>query len=248
MSQWLPAKVISRKDWNSHLFSLVLECDRFPRYQAGQFIKLSALLNERRITRAYSLVSAPREQHLEVLVVKVDDGQFTPYLHSLAVGDTLDVSESARGDFTLEKIPEKNNLWLIATGTGVSPFLSMLTEGELWRRKGRVFLIYGVRYLDDLAYYERIRHWLAAYSRNFCFIPVVSREIPDYGIYGRLTALLGNQRLEKVCGAQINAQSDSVMLCGNPKMIEDATTILESVGLQKYRPSKGGSIHTERYW
>ena len=152
MSQWLPAKVISRKDWNSHLFSLVLECDRFPRYQAGQFIKLSALFDERRVTRAYSLVSAPREQHLEVLVVKVDDGQFTPYLHSLAVGDTLEVSDSARGDFTLEKIPEKNNLWLIATGTGVSPFLSMLTEGELWRRKGRVFLIYGVRYLDDLAY------------------------------------------------------------------------------------------------
>lgn len=248
MSQWLSAHIVDRHDWTSHLFTLKLLCEEFPLYQAGQFVKLACHCDGRRVARAYSLVSAPHQGHLEVLVVLVEEGRLTPKLHQLQVGDSIEVSIPAKGDFTLNHIPQHHNLWLMATGTGVSPFISMLESGEVWRRKGRTFLIYGVRYQSDLAYYEKIQQWLAMYSLNFCFIPVVSREIPDYGIYGRLTALLENQRLEKVCGQSLNALTDSVLLCGNPQMIEDVTGILEGLGLHKYKPKTGGNIFTERYW
>ena len=198
--------------------------------------------------RAYSLVSAPRDKHLEVLVVLVDGGRLSTRLHSLTIDDTLEVSHEARGNFTLERIPDDHNLWMMATGTGVGPFISILEQGELWRRQGKAFLLYGVRYQSDLAYYERIRHWLLRYPQKFCFVPVVSREIPDYGVYGRLTAMLDNQRVQKVCGHVMSADTDSIMLCGNPDMIRDITQLLEHSGHKKHRLTDGGNIHTERYW
>ncbi len=248
MAQWLKGKIVARTDWTSHLFSLKIQCNEFPAYTAGQFVKLAVTVDGRRIFRAYSLVSAPRDSHLEVLVVLVEGGRLSTYLHSLAVDDILEISGEAKGKFTLEVIPDEHNLWMMATGTGVGPFISMLEQGELWRRKGKAFLLYGVRYQNDLAYYQRIRHWLLSYPQKFCFVPVVSREIPDYGVYGRLTALLDNQRVQNVCGHQISADTDSVMLCGNPEMIQDTTALLEHSGHKRYRPREGGNIHTERYW
>ena len=249
MAQWLDATVTRRISWNDHLFSLRFECDGFPLFKAGQFTKFGiAQDDEKVLSRPYSLVNSPTEQALEIIAVPVEEGQLSPQLHKLEVGDAAKVMAPATGFLVLDEVPASEHLWLLATGTGVGPFLSILATPQVWESYEQVVLVYAARYRDDLAYQPLINTLRERYPNRFHFVPVVSREAGPEMLLGHIPPLLAQGVIQQGIGLDISAAQSQVMLCGNPAMIQDATTVLETLGLKKHLRRAPGQITMERYW
>ncbi|MCG7587094.1 FAD-binding oxidoreductase, partial [Photobacterium sp. OFAV2-7] len=151
MADWIPAKVITNRHWNSDLFSLVLHANIEP-FKAGQFTKFGLEIDGKMVQRAYSFVNPPSDNNLEIYATRVADGLLSPRLHALDSGDTVFISARANGYFTLNEVPDSEHLWLLATGTAIGPYLSILRESDVWRRFRKVVLIHAVRYAADLSY------------------------------------------------------------------------------------------------
>jgi ferredoxin--NADP+ reductase len=248
MAQWLDAKVVRRTDWNDHLFSLSFCCDGFPAFKAGQFTKIGVEHDGKVLSRPYSLVNGPDEDFLEIIAVPVEEGMLSPRLHELKIGDSLKVMAPATGFLVLDEVPDSQNLWLIATGTGVGPFLSILSTQQVWQKFAQVSLIYGMRHTSDLAYRPLIDSCLTNYPEQFNFVPVVSRENAEGALRGRIPELLSSQLIQQQSKQSLNAQDSQVMLCGNPDMIQDAMQVLMDMGLSKHLRRSPGQISMERYW
>jgi ferredoxin--NADP+ reductase len=248
MAQWLDAKVVSRTDWNDHLFSLRFSCADFPHFKAGQFTKVGVEHDNKILSRPYSLVSGPDENELEIIAVPVEEGLLSPKLHSLQIGDSLKIMSPATGFLVLDEVPKSRDLWLMATGTGVGPFLSILTTEQVWESYENVVLVYGARYQHDLAYLPLIEDCLKRYPGKFHFVPIVSRESNADGLHGRIPTLLKTVLIQQQVGLDIHAEHSQVMLCGNPAMIEDAIQALIELGLTKHLRRSPGQISLERYW
>ncbi|MGZ9897368.1 ferredoxin--NADP reductase [Shewanella gaetbuli] len=248
---WVKGEIIQRVDWNDKLFSLKIKAPIAP-YIAGQFIKLSQLKEDKRVARAYSIVNAPGDDFIEVLAVAVEDGQLSPQLQSLSIGDTIDVSPKASGFMTLDEIPQGElqgkHLWLLSTGTAVGPFISMLLTSEPWERFEKVVLVYGVRLAVDLAYINIIQQLQLQYPEQFCFVPIVTRESYDGALNCRIPQAIDSGLLQKQLQLDINPQDSQVMICGNPGMIADAQNTLEELGLTKNLRRAPGQITVEKYW
>jgi ferredoxin--NADP+ reductase len=248
MAQWLDAKVVSRTDWNDHLFSLRFSCENFPRFKAGQFTKVGVEQDDKILSRPYSLVSGPDEKELEIIAVPVEDGLLSPKLHTLQIGDCLKIMSPATGFLVLDEVPKSRDLWLMATGTGVGPFLSILATEQAWQSYQNIILVYGARYQHDLAYLPIIEDWLKRYPDRFHFVPIVSREKRADELQGRIPTLLKTGLIQQHIGLDICPEHSQVMLCGNPDMIEDATQTLIELGLAKHLRRSPGQISLERYW
>jgi len=248
---WIEGEVIERIDWNDKLFSLKIKADIEP-FIAGQFIKLSQIIDDKRIGRAYSIVNAPGSDFIEVLAVSVADGQLSPNLQQLNVGDVIDVSTKATGFLTLNEIPssssEGKQLWLMATGTAVGPFISMLDTLEPWSRFEKVILVYGVREAEDLAYLQKLELVKQQYPEQFKLVLSVTRENYPGSMNCRISTGLQSGEVEKYVGISISPEKSQVMLCGNPEMVNDASNILLERGLTKNLRRKPGQITLERYW
>lgn len=249
MASWLNAKVIERIDWNSHLFSLRFSCIEFTNFKAGQFTKVGIEMSDGKIlSRPYSLVNSPSENHLEIMAVPVAEGNLSPLLHALKPGDEVKVMSPATGFLTIDEVPPSEHLFMLATGTGVGPFLSILQCEEVWQKFKHIILVYGVRKLEDLAYLSTIKKIQEALPSQFTFVPVSSREKQSNGLYGRIPALIESKSLQQKCGFDISPETSQVMLCGNPDMIKDSIDILTTLGLKKHLRRSPGQISMERYW
>ena len=248
MAQWLDAKVVSRTDWNDHLFSLRFSCADFPQFKAGQFTKVGVEQDDKILSRPYSIVSGPDDSELEIIAVPVEDGMLSPKLHTLQIGDSLKIMSPATGFLVLDEVPKSRDLWLMATGTGVGPFLSILATEQVWQSYENVILVYGARYQHDLAYMPLIEGWLKQQPNKFHFVPIVSRESNGDGLTGRIPTLLNTGLIQQHVGLDIHPEHSQVMLCGNPAMIEDAVQTLVELGLSKHLRRSPGQISMERYW
>ncbi|WP_339719431.1 ferredoxin--NADP reductase [uncultured Paraglaciecola sp.] len=248
MAQWLDAKVVSRTDWNDHLFSLRFSCADFPLFKAGQFTKVGVEKDGKVLSRPYSLVSGPEDNELEIIAVPVAEGLLSPKLHTLAIGDALKIMSPATGFLVLDEVPKSRDLWLMATGTGVGPFLSILATKQAWESYENVILVYGARYQHDLAYLPLIESWMQQYPEKFHFVPIVSREESDGGLRGRIPNLLKTLTIQEQVGLDLHPEHSQVMLCGNPAMIEGAMQTLVEFGLSKHLRRSPGQISMERYW
>ena len=248
MAQWLDAQVTSRTDWNDHLFSLRFSCPGFPGFKAGQFAKIGLEIDGKVLSRPYSLVNGPDSDALEIIAVPVADGLLSPKLHELNPGDKLKVMAPPTGFLVLDEVPASRDLWLLATGTGVGPFLSILTTGQAWQSYQNIVLVYAVRWLQDFAYMDLIKTWQATYPGRFHFVPVVSRESSADCLQGHIPALLAKGEIQQKVGLAINSDDSQVMLCGNPAMIEDSVKQLSQFGLSKHLRRAAGQISMERYW
>lgn len=249
MAQWLDAKVVDRTDWNDHLFSLRFSCADFPPFKAGQFTKVGVEQQDGKIlSRPYSLVSGPDDKALEIIAVPVEEGLLSPKLHKLQIGDALKIMSPATGFLVLDEVPKSRDLWLMATGTGVGPFLSILTTEQAWASYEHVILVYGARYQHDLAYMALIAGWLKQYPDKFHFVPILSREASSGGLRGRIPGLLKTLTIQEQVGLDIHPDHSQVMLCGNPAMIEEAIQTLGELGLSKHLRRSPGQISLERYW
>ncbi|KFZ31137.1 ferredoxin-NADP reductase [Pseudidiomarina salinarum] len=246
MAQWLTGEVIENYAWNAELFSIRVKAQPFE-FIAGQFVRLGLQHEGARIQRAYSLVNSPDDSVLDFLVSRVEGGKLSPLLHDLKPGQHIEVSQPPSGFFTLNEVPDGDSLWLISTGTGIGPYLSMLHTSIPWERFKRIHLIHAVRYAGDLTYQQQIQGWVADHPGSFTYQPVVSREDYPGGLRGRIPGLIESGELEAAVGDKLDTNAQ-VMLCGNPEMIRHAKEVLTEKGLPKNLRRKPGNVTVEQYW
>ncbi len=237
-----------------NLFTLRTSRDPGFRFTAGQFARLGVRKPSGCIVwRAYSMVSAPHDEFLDFFSIVVPDGEFTSELSRLAVGDELLVDKQAFGFLTLDRFPDGRDLWLLATGTGVAPFLSILQDFEAWQRFERIILVYSVREARELAYQQLIaelpqRDYLEGLGSKLLYLPVVTREQIRGALHGRITTLIENGELERAADLQLTPEHSRIMLCGNPQMIEDTRAVLKARDLNLAMTRRPGQVAVENYW
>ena len=267
--------VLSKTTWTPNLFSFTVSRPESFKFTAGQFVRLGVnpsqlkyykqqgeagndvaneALNED-IFRAYSIVSSPFDEVLEFFSIVIPDGAFTSQLQHLEVGDELLLNTMPFGFLTLARYqkPLPKDLWLLATGTGLAPFLSMLQDLKTWEDYEHIILAYSARSIEELAYVDKIKSLqedfgsLVDNPAQLIFIPVVTREPIEGTLTERLPKLLLDGTLQERAGIALDVDSTHVMLCGNPDMVEDTKETLKSLGLVMNRRGEG-NIAVENYW
>lgn len=247
MAQWLEGKVVESIHWSDKLFTLKIDADISP-FIAGQFASLALEIDGKRVARPYSFLSAPHEDLLEFFFYTADQGVLSNALYALNAGDTVLVKNPANGFFILDEVPKSRDLWLIGTGTGIAPFLSILKTERPWETYENLVLVQGVRTEIDMQYQDVIKGFGDQYGDRFRFQGFISREPVEGTIQGRIPGSIADGSLEEAVNLKLTAQDSQVMLCGNPDMVKDAVELLNTRGLTKNLRKKPGHITTENYW
>ena len=204
------------------------------------------------VFRAYSVASSPYDEFIEFFSVVIPHGEFTSKVNHIQVGDSLLLNTTPFGYLTLARyqLPLPNDLWLLATGTGLAPFLSILKTIEVWQQYQRIILVYSARTSQELAYQAEIGSIKSIYGDNgaaFVFLPIVTREADYTGEKARVPNLILSGKLTELVGQKLDKERSHVMLCGNPQMVEDTKEALKSLGLTMNRRGEG-NIAVENYW
>lgn len=246
MSDWIEGRIAGKRHWSEDLYSLQIEAP-LPEFRAGQYIKVALDVGEERIGRPYSLVNAPNERPLEIYFNEIPEGPLTPKLSDLGPGDRVWVSPKAQGVFTMDNVVSRRHLWMLATGTALGVYLSILKTPEPWERFERVILVHGARNTGELAYGETIAALQAAHEDSFTFISALTRDASETALQGRITNLLQNGSLQDKARADITADDSHLMLCGNSAMINEVRAWLEERGLHRHKRLQPGHYTTEQY-
>lgn len=241
MSKWLEGRIIENRHWTDALFSLRVEGPRL-KFEAGQFVRIGV---EPTLVRAFSFVNPPDDPVLEFYGIVVPEGPLSPQLAKLKKGDKLVVASNPAGFLVLREVPDAETLWLVSTGTGLAPFLSILRTDTPWRRFRNIVLVHAVRHARELVYQEMIRAIVEKNSLRY--VTFVSREAAPGSLAGRIPAAIRDGRLEAAAAAKLNERSH-VMLCGNPEMLKDVSSTLVERGLRKHRRRNPGHISVESFW
>ena len=204
------------------------------------------------VFRAYSVASSPYDEFIEFFSVVIPEGEFTSKVNHIQVGDSLLLNTTPFGYLTLARyqLPLPNDLWLLATGTGLAPFLSILKTIDVWQQYQRIILVYSARTSQELAYQAEIGSIKSIYGDNgaaFVFLPIVTREADYAGEKARIPNLIVSGKLTELVGQKLDRERSHVMLCGNPQMVEDTKEALKSIGLTMNRRGEG-NIAVENYW
>nr|WP_312539794.1 ferredoxin--NADP reductase [Moraxella sp. CTOTU47616] len=204
------------------------------------------------VFRAYSVASSPYDEFIEFFSVVIPEGEFTSKVNHIQVGDSLLLNTTPFGYLTLARyqLPLPNDLWLLATGTGLAPFLSILKTIDVWQQYQRIILVYSARTSQELAYQAEIGSIKSIYGDNgaaFVFLPIVTREADYTGEKARVPNLILSGKLTELVGQKLDKARSHVMLCGNPQMVEDTKEALKSLGLTMNRRGEG-NIAVENYW
>lgn len=247
MPNWCHGKVVRKRVWAEGLFTLTVHVEGVKLFEPGQFLHLSLVRDGERINRPYS-VASPHGEFLDFFIVLVEDGKLTPGMWDLQVEDRVDVSEQAAGRFTLTRAPVSRTLWLMATGTGLAPYIAMLRTAQPWDQYQQICLVHGVRHAADLAYTQELHSYNESHAGRFQLIQTLTREKAEGCQHGRIPSLLDSGVLESVTGWEITPEDSTVMLCGNPAMLDEMEQRLEARGLREHRSKSPGQIVLERYW
>lgn len=248
MAEWVTGKVTKVQFWTDALFSLTVHAPVHP-FTAGQFAKLGLEIDGERVQRAYSYVNAPGNPDLEFYLVTVPEGKLSPRLAALQPGDEVQIVSEAAGFFVLEEVPDCETLWMLATGTAIGPYLSILQEGKDLQRFKNLVLVHAVRYAADLSYLPLMLELQQRYEGKLRIQTVVSRETISGSLTGRVPALIESGALEEAVGLPMNTKTSHVMLCGNPQMVRDTTQLLkDSRQMAKHLRRRPGHITAEHYW
>jgi ferredoxin--NADP+ reductase len=229
-------RVLAVRHWTDRQFSFTTTRDRGLRFENGQFVMVGLRLAERAVLRAYSIASANHEEHLEFLSIKVPDGPLTSRLQYLRAGDEVLVSRKPTGTLLLSDLRPGERLYLLSTGTGAAPFLSIISDPEVYQRFEHVVLVHGVRWAKETAVVghriERLRdHELlgAEVRARLRYYPAVTREA--HANRGRLTRLIESGRLTRdLALPALDPAADRVMVCGSPAMLADTSALLAARG------------------
>lgn len=244
--KWIEARVVENRHWTEALFSLRVD-DAKLSFRAGQFVRIALDVAGERVARPFSFVNPPGDPVLEFYGVVVPQGPLSPRLAKLAAGDVLYVATNPAGFLVVSELPDAETLWLVSTGTGIAPFLSILRTAEPWQRFKNVVLVHAVRHAKELVYRQLIQQ-IGAERQAFRYVTFVSREAAPGSLAGRIPAAIRDGRLEAAAGVPLAAERARVMLCGNPEMLTDVTAALAERGLRKHRRRAPGQIAVESFW
>ena len=231
-------RVLSVRHWTDTQFTFTTTRDSGLRFENGQFVMVGLHVDSRPLLRAYSIASANHEEHLEFLSIKVPDGPLTSRLQHIREGDQVLVSRKPTGTLVLHDLKPGKRLYLLSTGTGAAPFMSVIKDPEVYERFEHVVLVHGVRWIRESAVVgslvEKVKQheFLGEAAREkLHYYPTVTRE--PYRNRGRLTELIESGRLFKDLHLPpIDSQTDRVMVCGSPAMLADTQALLDSHGFK----------------
>ena len=245
-------RVIDVHHWSDTLFTIKTTRDRSLRFRNGEFAMMGMEIEGKPLMRAYSMASANYEDHLEFYSIKVQHGALTSRLQHIIAGDEILVSKKPTGTLLWDRLRPGKHLYLLSTGTGLAPFLSIIKDPEVYQNFEKVILVHGCRYINELTYQRLITHELKhneyfgdSVKEKLIYYPAVTRE--PYINYGRITSLLQTGRLiEDIGTPALNLEDDRFMLCGSPRMLESLTEILDDLGFSETRKSDLGEYVIER--
>ena len=252
MSAFNEERVLSVHHWTDRLFTFTTTRDPALRFSNGHFTMIGLRVNEKPLLRAYSIVSPNYEEHLEFLSIKVPDGPLTSRLQHIKVGDSIVVGKKPTGTLLVDYLLPGKRLYLLSTGTGLAPFMSIIRDPETYERFEQVVLIHGVRQVDELAYHDLVIDHLPKHeflgeliSKQLLYYPTVTRE--SYRNMGRVTELLDSGKIAADLGLPpLNRETDRAMICGSPAMLRDLKHLLETRGFAEGNTTRPGDFVVER--
>ncbi|OUS40189.1 ferredoxin--NADP(+) reductase, partial [Oleispira antarctica] len=238
--------------WNDTLFSFNTTRNQGLRFKNGHFTMIGLEINNKPLLRAYSIASANYEEEMEFFSIKVQDGPLTQHLQNLKVGDEILVGTKPVGTLIADHLLPGKNLYLLSTGTGLAPFMSIIKDPEIYEQFDNVILTHGVRETSELAYQHFIEEELPnneyfgdVVRQKLKYYPTVTRE--EFRNQGRLTDLMESGKLSADLGLpEINLENDRFMLCGSPSMLKDFCKILDDKGFEEARQGEQGHYVIER--
>jgi ferredoxin--NADP+ reductase len=252
MAEILREEVTHVHHWTDRLFSF--KTTRHPgfRFKSGYFTMIGLEQDGKPLMRAYSMASANYEDELEFFSIKVPDGPLTSKLQAIEVGDTLLVNSKATGTLVQDNLLPGRHLYLIATGTGLAPFLSIIRDPEIYERYDKIVLTHGCRYTEELAYRDLITEHLPRHEylgddvrKKLIYYPTVTREKFEHN--GRLTDLLRIGKLPADVGLPpLDPAVDRFMICGSPSMLKEICSLLDSRGFAESRHGEPAHYVIER--
>lgn len=233
--------------WTPHLLSIRVTRDPAFRFTPGHYARVGLRdANGGAVFRPLSIVSAPADAHLEFFCTIVPGGEFSALLASSRAGDAVETEAASFGFLTVDALAPGAHLWLLASGTGLAPFLSMLRDGAVARRFAQIVVVHSVRHAAELAYAEELRR-LAA-GGGVRYLPVVTREPGATALAERIPALLASGRLAAAAGIPLDPASARVMVCGNPALTRALRAWLGARGFSTTRRGIRGQVAFEHYW
>ncbi|HEV2609201.1 MAG TPA: ferredoxin--NADP reductase [Noviherbaspirillum sp.] len=252
MSALNEERVLSVHHWTDRLFTFTTTRDPSLRFSNGHFTMIGLRVNGKPLLRAYSIVSANYEDHLEFLSIKVPDGPLTSRLQNIQVGDTIIVGRKPTGTLVTDYLLPGKRLYLLSTGTGLAPFMSIIRDPETYEKFEQVILVHGVRQVDELAYHDVLVEHLPNHeflgdmiTSKLRYYPTVTRE--QYKNMGRVTDLITSGKLFEDLGVpKLDPAIDRVMICGSPGMLRDLKVMLEKDGFKEGNTSTPGDFVIER--
>jgi ferredoxin--NADP+ reductase len=252
MSNFNQESVLSVHHWTDTLFSFTTTRDPSFRFRNGEFTMIGLKVGEKPLLRAYSVASANYEDRLEFFSIKVPDGPLTSRLQHLKTGDEIIVSRKATGTLVVDNLDDGRNLYLIGTGTGLAPFLSVIKDPETYQRFDKVVLLHGCRRVTELAYGEMITEKLPndeligdLVRNQLIYYPTVTRD--PFKNRGRITDLIASGKLFADAGlAPLEAAHDRIMICGSPALVSDMRGMLTGRGFAEGNHGEAGQFVVER--
>lgn len=265
-------RITSIQRWTANLWSFEISRPVDYDFQAGQFARLGLNrpgetrentgtdTDSETVWRAFSMVSAPAQAQLEFYATLLPDGAFSSLLASSRVGDEILLDNACNGFLTLDRFAGGKDLWMLATGTGLGPFISMLREGSAWRDYRHLILVHSVRQANELGYRDELLAHAAQPKgeARLIYVPVVTRpetgtlRAPatpgSEGLHTRIPQLLAEGELERHVGVDLSPQASRLMLCGNPAMLRETRAVLAARGFASARRDRQGQIAVENYW
>lgn len=252
MAGYFAEQVLSVHHWTDTLFSFTTTRDPAFRFENGQFTMLGLVLEDRPLTRAYSMASANHEDHLEFFSIKVPDGPLTSRLQHLRPGDDILIGRKPTGTLVTPNLLPGRVLYMLATGTGLAPFLSLVKDPEVYERYDRVVLAHTCRYSAELAFADRLRHELPAHEylggmigEKLSYYPTVTRE--PFDTQGRISDIMRAGRIYRDLGLEpLDPEEDRIMMCGSPAMLTEMTDWVEDTGFTMGNNAAPGSYVIEK--
>ena len=241
MTEMHKETVIDVHHWSDTLFTIKTTRDRSLRFRNGEFAMIGMEVEGRPLMRAYSMASANYEDHLEFYSIKVQEGALTSRLQHIVAGDEILVSKKPTGTLLWDRMLPGKRLYLLSTGTGLAPFLSIIKDPEIYENFEKVILVHGCRYINELTYQRLITHELRhneyfgdSVREKLIYYPAVTRE--PFKNYGRINSLMQSGKLMQDVGMPaLNPADDRFMLCGSPSMLKSLTAILDEQGFRETR-------------
>lgn len=252
--KWTSERVLSVRYWTPAMLSFRTTRYRGFRFTPGHYARVGLTADDgTMVWRPYSLVSAAYDDYLEFLAILVPGGAFSLALGKLQVGDTIHVEKASYGFLTLDQLAPGRDLWLLASGTGLGPFVSILRDPAVWREFERLIVVHSVRQSTELAYRDEIcalpdREWFADRHAQLIHLPVVTREPGATPLAARIPQLFADGRLAEAAGTTFSVDASRLLICGNPEMARELRHRFGALGFSTSRRGVPGQMAFEQYW